>query len=216
VSESTTRFLQQENSRLQQEVEVLNQKNIALIRHLNMVEELYWIAQNIAAEENPLTLLDTLLNKVMEVVGAADGSILCLDEETGELVFVLVQGGLRGSLPGFRLQSGSGISGWVVENQRPIIVNNPRQDWRFSLEVDEEFGFLTRSVMQVPVLAADQAIGVISLVNKVDDNFSPADVALLLAFSQITATVLQLIPPELKAPEPRQVDDDLFGEEELI
>lgn len=216
MSESTTRFLQQETSRLQQEIEVLNQKNIALIRHLNMVEELYWVALNIRGEENPLAILDALLGKVMDVVGAADGSILCLDEDTGELVFMLVQGGLRGSLPGFRLQSGSGISGWVVENQKPIIVNNPRQDWRFSLEVDEEFGFLTRSVMQVPVLADGQAIGVISLVNKVDDNFSPADVALLLAFSQITATVMQIIPPELKVPEPQRVDDDLFGEEELI
>ena len=216
MSESTTRFLQQENSRLQQEIEALNRKNIALIRHLNMVEELYWMAQSITAEENPLAALDTLLGQVMEVVGAADGSILCRDETMGELVFVLVQGGLRSSLPGFRLQSGSGISGWVVENQKPIIVNNPRQDWRFSLEVDEEFGFLSRSVIQVPVLADDQAIGVISLVNKYDDNFTPADVALLLAFSQITATVLQLIPPELKTPEPQQVDDDLFGEEELF
>jgi len=212
VSESTTRFLQQENSRLQQEIQALNRKNIALIRHLNMVEELYWIAQSMAAEENPLAVLDDLLGRVMEVVGAADGSILCLDETTSELVFVLVQGGLRGQLPGFRLKSGAGISGWVVENHKPIIVNNPRQDWRFSLEVDEEFGFLTRSVMQVPVLADDQAIGVISLVNKNDDNFSPADVALLLTFSRITAAVMQIIPPELKAPEPQRVDNDLFGE----
>jgi len=177
-----------------------------------MVEELYWIAQSMAAEENPLAILDDLLGKVMEVVGAADGSILCLDETTSELVFVLVQGGLRGQLPGFRLKGGSGISGWVVENHKPIIVNNPRQDWRFSLEVDEEFGFLTRSVMQVPVLADDQAIGVISLVNKHDDNFSPADVALLLTFSRITAAVMQIIPPEFKVPEPQPVDDDLFGE----
>jgi signal transduction protein with GAF and PtsI domain len=216
VSESTTRFLQQENSRLQQEIEALNQKNIALIRHLNMVEELYWIAQSIAEQENPWTVIDDLLGKVMEVVDAADGSILCLDENTSELVFVLVQGGLRGQLPGFRLQSGSGISGWVVENQKPIIVNNPRQDWRFSLEVDEEFGFLSRSVVQVPVLIDDRAVGVISLVNKVDDNFTPADVALLLAFSQITATVMQLISPDLKVSPPQQEVDDLFGEEELI
>ena len=212
MSESTTRFLQQENSRLQQEIEALNQKNIALLRHLNMVEELYWVAQHVTAEESPLAMLDALLGKVMEVVDAADGSILCLDEATGDLVFVSVQGGLRGSLPGFRLQSGSGISGWVVENQKPIIVNNPRQDWRFSLEVDKEFGFSSRSVMQVPVLADDQAIGVISLVNKHDDNFTPADVALLLVFSQIAATVMQIIPSELKAPEPQQVNDDWFGD----
>lgn len=212
MSESTTRFLQQENSRLQQELETLNRKNIALIRHLNMVEELYWVAHGITAEENPLAVLDDLLGQAMAVVGAADGSILCQNDDTGELVFMLVQGGLRGQLPGFRLKSGSGISGWVVENLKPIIVNNPRQDWRFSLEVDEEFGFLSRSVMQVPVLADGRAAGVISLVNKVDDNFTPADVALLLVLSQITATVLQIIPPELKAPQMQQVDDDLFGE----
>jgi GAF domain-containing protein len=212
VSESTTRFLQQENSRLQQDIEMLNQKNIALICHLNMVEELYWVAQGITAEESPLLVLDELLGKVMRVVGAADGSILCLDETTNELVFVLVQGDLRNQLPGFRLKSGAGISGWVVENQKPIIVNNPRQDWRFSLEVDQEFGFLTRSVLQVPVLVDNRATGVISLVNKVDDNFTPADVALLLALSQIAATVMQIIPPKLKVPQLQPIDDDLFGE----
>ena len=58
MSESTIRFLQQENSRLQRDNEALNQKNIALIRHLNMVEELYWIAQTIETEEEPLAVLD--------------------------------------------------------------------------------------------------------------------------------------------------------------
>jgi GAF domain-containing protein len=212
VSESTIRFLQQENSRLQQEMETLGRKNIALIRHLNMVEELYWISQTITAEENPLAVLDELLGKAMEVAGATDGSILCQDDDTGELVFMLVQGGLRGQLPGFRLKRGAGISGWVIENRKPIIVNNPGQDWRFSLEVDEEFSFSSRSVVQVPVLTDDRAVGVISLVNKYDNCFTPADVALLLAFSQMAAAVMQVIPPEFKTPELQQVDIDLFGD----
>ena len=212
MSTSTTRFLQQEHSRLQKENETLKQKNAALQRYLTMVEELYWKNQALSADNHPLEELDTLLGKIIQVVGAADGSIAWLDEANEELVFMLVHGNLREQLPGFRFKSNAGIAGWVVENQKPIIVNNPRQDWRFSMEVDEGFSFSTRSIVSVPVLVDRHPAGVISLVNKADNAFTPADVALLLIFNQVAATVLQLLPTELKAPQPQQLDETLFGD----
>jgi len=62
------------------------------------------------------------------------------------------------------------------------------------------------------VLVDRHPAGVISLVNKADNAFTPADVALLLIFNQVAATVLQLLPTELKAPQPQQLDETLFGD----
>jgi GAF domain-containing protein len=197
MNASATRFLQQENIRLQKKNEVLQQKNQSLYRYLDMVRELYWFNQQIASEENPLDVFDQLLYKVISVVGANDGSLSYLDEETGELVFVLVHGDLREQLPGYRIRSDVGIAGWVVSNQKPIIVNNPRQDWRFSLDVDQDFSFFTRSIASVPVIAKDTPIGAIQLVNKRDNEFTEADVALLLVLSQVAAKVLAAQPPQL-------------------
>jgi GAF domain-containing protein len=210
MSTPATRFLQQENSRLKRENESLKQKNLDLQHYLDLIRELYWVNQQMAFAEDPLDVLDQMLQKVMTVVGARDSSLSCLDEETDELVFVLVQGDLRDQLPGFRFNSEAGISGWVVSNQKPIIVNNPRQDWRFSLEVDQEFNFSTRSIVSMPVLLGDRPLGVINLVNKQDNEFTEADITLLLSLHQIAVAAIQSITT-LPAPRQREEMDDLFG-----
>jgi GAF domain-containing protein len=208
---SAVRFLQQENSRLLKENEALKQKIHTLRRTMDMVAEIYRVNQEIAWAENPLQVLDDLLGRVIEVIGAKDGSVSRLDAEAGELVFVLVHGALRNQLPDYRFKSDVGVAGWVVSNEKPIIVNQPRQDWRFSLEVDQEFSFLTRSIVCVPVLVGHQAIGVIELLNKDDNEFTEADVTLLMVLSQVAAAILQLMPlqpPSLR----REVGDTLFGD----
>ncbi|MBN1991802.1 MAG: GAF domain-containing protein [Anaerolineae bacterium] len=208
---SATRFLQQENIRLKRENEALKQKNKTLYHYLDIVKEIYQANQEIPFAEKPLDVLDQLLYQVINTVGAKDGSLSRLDEETGELVFVLVHGDLREQLPGYRLKGDAGVVGWAISNQKPIIVNNPRQDWRFSLAVDQEFSFSTRSIVCAPVLADNKPIGVIELVNKQDNEFTEADVALLLILNQVAAAVLQTMPPNF-APRQPEEGDDLFGD----
>lgn len=185
MSTTTLRFLQQENIRLQKNVETLEQANLALTRYLDMIKELFWASETIGIVQHPLETVDQLLEKVMKVAGAHDGSLLVFDKKNNELIFVFSHGDLRQQLPGHRLQSNVGIAGWVVEHGEPIIVNNPRQDWRFSVTVDETFGFMTRSIVSTPMLKGGEVIGVIQLLNKYNNNFTEADVALLLNYSQV-------------------------------
>lgn len=208
---SATRFLQQENSRLLKENEALKQKNSALQRYLDKVAEIYRVNQEIAWVEDSLTVLDNLLGQVIEIIGVSDGSISRLDSDSGELEFVLVHGDLREQLPGYRLQSDAGVAGWVIGNEKPIIVNSPRQDWRFSLTVDQEFSFFTRSIACVPIVAGHKAIGVIELLNKSNNDFTEADIALLLILSQVAAAVLQTLPPQPIANR-LEIGDTLFGD----
>jgi len=190
MSTSATRFLQQENIRLNKEVEALKQQNLTLNRYLKTVKDIHEANQQLSSAENPLEILSELLYKVIDVIGATDGSISRLDAEAGELIFVLVRGELGAQLVGYRIKSEAGIAGWVVENQQPIIVNHPRQDWRFSVQVDEAFHFTTRSIASVPVTSQQgNFLGVIQLLNKRGE-FTQADIALLLVLSQVAAKVL--------------------------
>jgi GAF domain-containing protein len=183
------RFLQQESLRLNNELEALKQQNSRLEHYLDTVKAVYWTGLTITSADEPVEALSQLLLDVINVIGADDGSISRFDEAAGELVFVLVHGELRQRLAGYRIKSGVGTAGWVVENQEPLIVNYPRQDWRFSGVIDEEFGFLTRSIMSVPILAEDGLTGVIQLLNKRGE-FNESDVALVLSLSQVAAKVL--------------------------
>ncbi len=194
MNESALRFLQQENARLQDENKLLREENLSLHCYMSTVQELYWAAQRLESVDNPLDLLDELLYKTIEVIGADDGSISRLDQATGELVFVLVHGDIQQELRGYRIKGNIGIAGWVVNQREPLIVNNPRQDWRFSLEVDEEFNFFTRSIICMPLLAQDELVGVIQLLNKRGDEFTETDMALLTILSQVAVKVLAAVP----------------------
>lgn len=189
MSDPAFRFLQQDNNRLKKEVGDLKQEVASLYSYLDLIKTLYWANQTIAAEENLLYALNQLLYKVMVVVTASDASITRLDKATDELIFLLVHGQLSQQLSGYRIKSNTGIMGWVVSQQEPIIVNDPRQDWRFSQLVDNEFSFYSQSIASAPIMNNEQLIGVIQLLNKRGNKFNEADLTLLLILAQ-TATLV--------------------------
>jgi len=184
----------------------LKQENDRLHRYLSTVKELYWATQTISAEENLLYALNQLLYKVMTVVGAKDGSVSRLNPDTGELVFLLVHGELGRQLPDFRIKSNIGIAGWVVSNQQPIIVNNPREDPRFSEIVDKEFGFFTNCIASAPVMRRGHVKGVTQLLNKRGNDFIEEDVVLLLILGQVAAIVFEELERRHGDGEPEEED----------
>jgi len=202
VTPQLMRFLQQENARLQEENEALKEENRALHRYMDALEDLYWAAQRITSEENLMDLLDQILYNAMVVLRAEDGSLLLIDEETDELVFALVHGDIRGELRGYRIGGDIGIAGWVATEGEPAIVNNPRQDWRFSPQIDEAFGFVTRSILCVPMITRGKIVGVIELLNKYDGNeFIETDATLLSILGHIAATALEDMRSRLESEE---------------
>jgi GAF domain-containing protein len=202
MSTTALRFLQQENTRLKEENNTLREENLALRRYMDALKELYKAAQQIISEENLLQLLDHILYNAMSVVGAQDGSLLILDEETDELVFVLVHGDVRPELQGYRIARNVGIAGSVATQREPLIVNNPRQDRRFSVEIDETFGFITHSILCVPMIAGGNLVGVIELVNKRDGGeFTEADTSLLSILGYVAAIALDEMRSRLEAEE---------------
>jgi GAF domain-containing protein len=189
-STSPIRFLQQESARLQKENKALQEKIHALQRYIDALAELHRAARRMAGEENPLDLLSQCILDTMDVVGAKDGSLSCLDEKADELVFTIVHGMLQKMLIGRRIKSDVGVMGWAVENVETVVVNEPRQDWRFSREIDDEFSFLTRSIICAPILREGEPIGVIELLNKEPQKFDRADVTMLEVLCDVAAAAL--------------------------
>ena len=125
-----------------------------------------------------------------------------LRKETDELVFVLVHGDIQHRLLDYRIRGDEGIAGWVASHGEPLIVNDPRRDKRFLLEIDDEFGFITQSIMCVPMMTQGRLIGVIELLNKQDrSGFSETDTALLLILGQVAAIALEEMQERLDAEE---------------
>ncbi|MBF0506569.1 MAG: SpoIIE family protein phosphatase [Nitrospirae bacterium] len=63
------------------------------------------------------------------------------------------------------LDMGQGIAGWVARNMEPLIVNDVRADERFFDQVDKQTGFITESIVAVPLIGRCGLIGVVELLN---------------------------------------------------
>ncbi|GAB4578714.1 MAG: hypothetical protein Fur0022_14500 [Anaerolineales bacterium] len=140
--------------------------------------------------------LDPLLNQILvsavEILHSEAGSLLLVDEVTGELIFVVTTGPVAGDLTGMRLPPGTGLVGKAVEMRSPIIDNNVHQSKDWFEKTDENTGFITRALMVVPMEVRDKVIGVIEVINKVDGSpFSPDDQHLLAAFTAQAAVAIE-------------------------
>jgi sigma-B regulation protein RsbU (phosphoserine phosphatase) len=193
VDTQLLRAVQQENAALKEEVGRLRD----YVRNLQALSR---AAQQLLSEKDIMTLLDRTLYYAVTVLDARDGALLVTDEETNELVFVLVQGQVREKLPGYRIPCCDGIAGWVAEHREPVIANNARADPRFSSRVDETFNFKTYSMVCVPLVARDKVLGVIEVLNKSGgQDFAEADQDLLSLLAAIAAIALDDLA---RAPEP--------------
>jgi GAF domain-containing protein len=139
--------------------------------------------------------LGQILTMVMEettlVLGVEVASILLLDEESGELVFEAAVGPRAEGMKGLRLSLGQGIAGWAAREGQPLLVPDVREDPRFYPGIDEITGFVTGSVLAVPLKVKGKVIGVIEALNKAKGDFSQADVALLSSMAQTAAIAIE-------------------------
>jgi GAF domain-containing protein len=185
------RFLQQENARLKDENQLLTEEVQALRRYVRALQRLQETVQHFTPEQEVLALLDETMECALALLDAIDGSVILIDEETDELVFVLVHGTVRETLTGHRFDRRKGIAGWVAEHGEPAIVGNVRTDARFLPELDERFGFVTRSLVAVPLAARGRVLGVIEVLNKRSgEDFTEADASLLSILAALSASAL--------------------------
>ena len=177
--------LEQENERLRHEV-------LALRQFIDSMQNLVEALEHPKKEFEIMDLLSEVLKNVLETINAKDGSLLVLDEDTQELVFVVVHGDLPADeLIWRRLPPATGIGGWVAEKQRSVIVNDVQSDERFYPRIDEEFGFKTRSMLAAPVIGGGKVLGVVEVLNKHDGKlFNQDDQTLLTLMCRFSGELL--------------------------
>ena len=107
------------------------------------------------------------------------GSLLLLDDVTGELEFAITMEGEKELLVGTRVPQGQGVAGYVAATGEGVIVHDAPNDPRFYRKISEDIGYDTQSILCVPVIAKGSVIGVIELLNKINGPFTEEDAARL-------------------------------------
>ena len=136
-------------------------------------------------------LLSTIVETAAETVGAEASSILLYDDE-GKLRFHSASGRAAQAVKPMSVEPGQGIAGWTAKNGEPAIVNDVATDPRFEGGFDRESGFVTRSILCVPLTFEGRVIGVIELLNKKDDGkFDEEDRSLLFSLADQAAISIE-------------------------
>lgn len=121
-------------------------------------------------DEAAATTVDTLIYLLVEAVKdlceAEAASLLLYDPEHDDLYFDVAIGEASHQVKRVRLKRGVGIAGHVLQSMSPLLVPDVAVDERFSPEADNISGFVTNSIVAVPLWDdQDGPIGVIEAVN---------------------------------------------------
>jgi len=129
-------------------------------------------------------LMEITLHYCMEEVSAEAASILLVDHEKKNFSFYHVEGPKKPILMKASFPSDKGIASDVLEKQQPEIINDVPSDHRYYPEIDSLTGFKTRNMIAIPLIAGEEKIAVLEILNKADEaSFTIDDQLLLLSVS---------------------------------
>ncbi|MDX2055188.1 MAG: GAF domain-containing sensor histidine kinase [Polyangiaceae bacterium] len=162
---------------------------LALARQLRIARGLTAVGSALGSIQDLDNLLELILAKVAEVLEADRATLYLLDEGKKELVSRVVVGGTVRSI---RLKVGVGIAGLVAQSGKAIRVKNAATDKRFEPEWDRLTGYVTTSILAVPLKNhLGRTIGVIQVLNKkLNAEFSDEDEETLSALSTQAAVAI--------------------------
>jgi two-component system, NtrC family, sensor histidine kinase KinB len=132
-----------------------------------------------------------VVQKLNEYFHVDAGSLLMLDEQTGELEFVMTLEAGEEKLAGVRVPKGVGVVGYVAETQLPLVVPDAQNHPLFYAKISEGVGYITRSLIAVPMVVKGRTIGVIELLNKLDGEFTNEDVERLMAMAATISVAIE-------------------------
>lgn len=120
--------------------------------------------------------LENLVFALGEATGADRSSLFVVDPARPELRLALARTE-DGRPLAVRMPLGRGVAGLAAESGAPVRVDDAYACPHFNPEVDARSGYRTRSLLCVPVRAADGRVaGVVELLNAIDrPGFTPED-----------------------------------------
>ena len=145
-------------------------------------------------------LLEIALYCSMEAASAEAASILLLDEEKENFRFYSVEGVAKPLLGGSTFPAMEGVAGRVLASREAEVVNDVETDPQFYGQIDQRTGYQTRNMIAVPLVAGEEPVGVLEVLNRTDGGAFTADerqilvsVAEEIAFAVRNATIFDYV-----------------------
>ncbi|PCJ17593.1 MAG: hypothetical protein COB02_13285 [Candidatus Cloacimonadota bacterium] len=135
-------------------------------------------------------VLDHILDACWEGLGATWCSLLLSDDREKVLVPRLVRGDYCYPQGSVSISWDEGVAGKVYQEQKPYTAHDGVNDPHF-YSIDEPRESSIKSMICVPLLVENKAIGVINVINKKEKQFSIEDQRLLVSLASLLARSIE-------------------------
>jgi sigma-B regulation protein RsbU (phosphoserine phosphatase) len=131
-----------------------------------------------------------IVQKCVKHLKGEQGAIWLLEEQDQEKPWVTVVRTQDSEVDGLPYRLDTQLTGWMIKNQKPLIVQDLETDDRFQITKNE--GSYLRSLLAVPLQQKGKMIGVLSVFNKRgEEGFLDEDSRLLTIIGAQSAQVIE-------------------------
>ena len=124
-------------------------------------------------------LMAYILESAMELIECESSSLL-LAQKGGDSLRFAVALGPKGAEAKNIVVDKNSLAGWVAQHKKPLVLSNANKDERFFDLVQNKTGYITNTMIALPMTNGDEFIGVIELINKTGGReFSSEDLELM-------------------------------------
>ena len=143
------------------------------------------------------TLIDEILNRSQEVMGAEACTLFLPDAETHELILHSTDPKLAALAEPLRIPPGKGIAGAVFQSKQKLLINDPQNDPRHYQPVGRQVGFVARAMLTIPLLDGAKCVGVMQALNPGNrPEFNDQDEEIFEGFGGLIAIALLRLEAE--------------------
>jgi signal transduction histidine kinase len=144
---------------------------------------------------NSTLALDTLLQRIIEAAAelavSEAASLLLKNPNTNDLYFAASSRGGAAALIGKPVPLEGSLAGAILQEDRPIAIDDVSRDPRHYHKMDEQTHFHTRSLLGVPMRIKDRVVGVLEAVNKIDGPWTAEDQETLCVLAAQAAVAIE-------------------------
>ena len=154
---------------------------------LERYRQLVEVLQELASILNTEQLMDHIVKAATELSNAEQAWLLLSDSPNNSLQIKASAIPNNSHYRGRVIPAESSLEGWVLANQKPVMINNSDFSNQNFGEIANPTNLEIKSILSVPLTAKDKPIGVLEVVNKREGDFSNLDQEILVSFTNQVA-----------------------------
>ena len=135
-------------------------------------------------------VIELIVHECVNHLNVEQGAIMLLDQNETDDKFHTIIREFETETDIIPYHFGVQLSGWMVKNQKPLLINDVPSDDRFTNLSDDEFPI--KSILSAPLKTKGRLIGVLNVFNKIsEDGFTLDDQRILSIIATQSAQVVE-------------------------